>query len=190
MIQLNLWSELPIQSPPPAPQIVAQLEAVRRAVEDLNTALEKTSAVTLRAWDMQIRYYLGGAGGAYAGPGLLPVVPVTKEPPVRRVYVNDVDRDHCRALLRGQKMPEPMIWERWPARNAEEKAEEGRRLAQWHSRRGVPTPLKADPFQTYLTNEAKKLSRKSGQPVEMVVKNQEFIERAKSIWDIINNLEF
>ena len=190
MIQLSFWSDLPIQAPPPAPQIVAQLEAVRRAVEELNAALEKTSPILLRTWDMQTRYWLGGAGGAYAGPGLLPVVPVSKEPPVRRVYVNDVDRDHCRGLLRGQKMAEPMIWERWPARDAVEKEEQARRMAQWHAKRGVQAPPKADPFQAYLATEAKKLSRKTGQPVEAILKNAEFVERARGIWDIINNLEF
>lgn len=165
------------------------LAAAIAAVNALNDELEQTPMTLLRQHNLQTRYIFGGAGSPFAGIGLRPIIPHNKEHERHKAFQTDIDRGHNREQLRKSRMPEPMIWERWPAINLTEQTERDQRLAAYQGSRPKPAaPVKpsADPFENFLRTQARKEARKTKASAEDLMTSPEFRERTKRVWDLIN----
>jgi hypothetical protein len=172
----------------------ALLEAARDAVIALNKILVVQQSHVLWKAGLQIRYGLSGGGHAGADLGLKPIIPILEEHRRHVAFSTDIDRDHYRALLRRQRMSEPMIWDRWPARNEDERADQAHRVAAWNAARATPetkkpAPPPADEFETFLKVEARRSAKILKMPYEVLVADADFRERQKRIFESFKTLE-
>ena len=102
-------------------------------------------------------------------------------------------RAEMRERMRKQKMPEPMIWDRWPARGEVEEKERQERENVWYERfsriRREPGVPAADPWQAFLQKIAKREAKETGRPAPLLLQDANFIERTRTYWNTIQNLE-
>lgn len=170
-----------------AVELVAEIAA---KVVELNTLIEKLTYSQLRSLNLQTRYAWGGCGSPWAGLGTKPIIP-EREEHKRAIYIPPYveDRDYARARLRGQGFPEPMIWERWPARTPQEEEERIDRLRSYEGRKKAAREASAPkltPFESWLQVQARKEMRISRRDYASIMRDEEFLERAKRLWNIIN----
>jgi hypothetical protein len=102
-------------------------------------------------------------------------------------------RAEMRERMRKKRMPEPMIWERWPARGEVEEKERLDRENVWYERfsrvRREPTAAPVDPWQAFLQKIARRESKETGRPTPLLLQDSAFIERTRTYWNTIQNLE-
>ena len=92
-------------------------------------------------------------------------------------------------LFRSQGFPEPMIWERFPPHTPQEEEERIDRIRTYEARKSVKVArevAKASPFDAWLQVQARKEARVSRREYAVVMKDEEFLERAKNLWNVIN----
>jgi len=102
-------------------------------------------------------------------------------------------RAEMRERMRKQRMPEPMIWDRWPPRGDVEAREREERENIWYERfsriRREPGAPAVDPWQAFLQKIARRESKETGRPAPLLLQDEGFIERTRTYWNNIQNLE-
>jgi hypothetical protein len=168
----------------------ALVKQIEQNVAELNALLEDLDYTLLRAAGLQVRYAWGGCGSPWAGLGTKPIIP-EREEHRRATYIPPYveDREYSRGRLRSQGFPEPMIWERFPPKTPQEEEERIDRIRTYEARKSVKIArevAKASPFDAWLQVQARKEARVSRREYAVVMKDEEFLERAKNLWNVIN----
>lgn len=166
----------------------AKVRQITEEVLELNAELEKTPYSLLRKLNLQTRYYLNGSGSPFPGLGLKPIIPVNKEHERAKAFSSDIDRAAYRDMLRRQKMPEPMIWDRFPARNKAEDLEQIELVTAYKKKaegKSIFLLKKINPEEAFLQEEAKKSAKFLQKEVEILLKDKEFQRNTRALYKLL-----
>jgi hypothetical protein len=97
-------------------------------------------------------------------------------------------RAEMRGVLRAQKMPEPMIWERWPARTPEEREDQKIREDRWYTQQSRIAYKKESLENRFLEKYAKKSSPLWGRPAKDLLEDPEFLQQARKEFQVAQEL--
>jgi hypothetical protein len=171
-------------------------------LKQANAALRACTDDDLRFAELHWQYVLIACGDPRGGQGTKPIFDSHADERVKaRAQVGAVNaqnyspyyRAELRQVLRTKKMPEPMIWERWPALTEAEKAEKATREDAWYSRhsrvkRAGITQV-ADPWTNFLKRKAIAAAKRSGRSWTQIMQDKSFVQRTKAYYDSLDNLD-
>lgn len=167
-----------LYEPSPEETLIKELETLKdakRLLQYITDATNKLNSLMRLLPDEAIRknnlywgYSLSSIGNPRIGDPPQALVLANQERRERIVFhsssMNPFDREHARKVLRSGKMPEPMIWERWPALSNEERADKEARLATYAAKHRPkdyqPPSVTKSPLETFLERQAKTDSRR------------------------------
>lgn len=174
---------------------VLAVEAAIAATKAACDAVQRLSETQRRHAGLWDRYTLTAVGSPLWGSATKPIYDPRYVTP-QRVFQANPDRAHAREVLRKAKLPEPLIWDRWPPHSAAEKSEMAERLARWRPANGQapvaprrPTPPPIDPFEAYVMREARRVAKASGEFPSAVAAKADFRERCKRFYDEILSID-
>jgi len=149
-------------------EITRLLSYITQATEKLNALARTLSDESIRKNNLYWGYSLSSIGNPRIGDPPTAIVLANQERHERIVYhssaVDTFDRPNARQILRRGKMPEPMIWERWPALNSEEKYEKEQKINAFNAKHRAKDwqepKANADSLEAFLVRQAKSEAKK------------------------------
>jgi hypothetical protein len=164
------------------------LRGAERLLFRLNDEVSKLSNDEKRALGLFDRYSLGGISSHMTA--IRELNPLGAKP-LHVIHGPSCSREELRETARRARMAEPMIWERFPARTDEERADEAKRMYEWRKKRPIKDAVEPElsPYQKFLRTQAKRAAKDSGRDFEIILRDPDFLERAKRIWVELESME-
>lgn len=169
-----------------APQDKAQrlMEEVRQRINEVNSIIRHLPDTVRRTAGLHEYYTIGGilSSGATRVAGGEPQRVLSPQP----TYI---DRGELRLVARKAGMIEPMIWERFPPRNPQEKAEMTSRLGGYMASRPKPLSEEEANFENYFRIECRSVSRKTGQSYQELLTSVSFKDSIRQEFNDIDTIQ-
>lgn len=164
------------------------LSEIREKVQELNKITKNLPYHLRQRFALHECYTFGAVGSP--GNNYHSIINGEPERVLRPIHI-EVDRAEYREILRKKKMPEPMIWDRWPPHSAEEKAEMYQKLAEFNQTRERSELIMAAPhdeFGHFMRVEARKTAKRLNKEYKDVLTDPRFKEKCREIWEAVDDI--
>lgn len=119
------------------------------------------------------------------GPGTRPIFDHHTSDPERARALRDdsiVHRKDYRLHMRAQGVPEPRIWESYPALDDEERLDRDTRLEKWRAKHSA---IRETPFEVFTRKEIHRIARQRKVSPESLAKDEAVLAQIKVSWEDI-----